>query len=88
MPVAEMMSGVTIGEMSSPIVRRRAGMAGLDRPRAARVPSVVASTVDATPMNRLLPSARRHASSVTICRYQRSDHASGSRRSMPSVNVK
>ena len=83
-----MMSGVTIGEISSPMTARRRGMAGFVRPRAASVPRPVASAVAATPMNRLLASARAQVSSSTICRYQRSDQASGSRRSIPSVKVK
>ena len=88
MPVAEMISGVTIGEISRPVASRRAGMWGLDSPRAARVPRTVARVVDPTPMNTLLASARRQASSSSTCRYQRRDQASGSRRSMPSVKVK
>ena len=71
MPAAEIITGVTIGEISSPMARRRPGMAGLDSPSAARVPSAVASAVEAAPMIRLLTSARVQASSSTICRYQR-----------------
>ena len=63
-------------------------MSRLARPSAASVPSAVASTVAATPINRLLPSARVQASFSTISRYHRSEYASGSKRSIPSVNVK
>ena len=83
-----MMTGVTMGEISSPVAKRRAGMAGLDRPRAASVPSAVESTVAETPTSRLFASARDHSSSSTIWRYHRRDQASASRRSMPSVKVK
>ena len=83
-----MMTGVTMGEISSPVAKRRAGMAGLDRPSAASVPRTVASTVAETPMSRLFASARDHSSSSMIWRYHRRDQASASRRSMPSVKVK
>ena len=83
-----MITGVTMGEIRRPVMKRRAGMAGLDNPSAASVPSAVASRVAETPITRLFTRPRVHASFSTISRYHRSDHASGSRRSMPSVKVK
>ena len=82
------MTGVIIGEINSPITARRAGMAEFASPRAARVPSEVASRVAETPMTKLLTKARVHTPSSKMLRYQRSEYASGSRLSMPSVNVK
>ena len=83
-----MITGVTIGEISSAVTKRRIGIAGLASPSAASVPSVVASAVAATPISRLLASGPVHVPPAAISRYQRSDQASGSSRSMPSVNVK
>ena len=57
MPAAEMMTGVTIGEISRPLITARPGRAGLLRPSAARVPSTVARAVADRPMNRLLSRA-------------------------------
>ena len=48
-------------------------MAGLASPSAARVPSVVASTVAETPMVKLLTIANSHCSSPKTLRYQRSE---------------
>ena len=83
-----MITGVTSGDMRNPITNRRAGICGLDSPSAARVPSTVASAVAAVPMMMLFARALLQDSSVTTSRYQRIDQASGSNRSMPSVNVK
>ena len=88
MPAAEMTSGVTIGDSSRAVTGTRPGMAGFASPSAARTPRAVATAVAATPMTRLLPSARGQSSSATMPRYQRSDQASASRRNMPSVKVK
>ena len=88
MPAAEMTRGVTIGERRSPVARRRAGMARLASPMAASVPRAVASTVAALPMSRLFARARRQTGSPATSRYHRSENASASRRSIPSVNVK
>ena len=73
MPTAEMISGVTIGDSSIPMIAVRPGIAALDRPSAATVPSTVASAVAAAPMTRLLTSARSHSSSPATLRYQRSE---------------
>ena len=71
MPAAEMMTGVTMGEINRLMARERPGMAGLDSPRAASVPSAVARAVAAKPMTRLLASARSHSGSSATVRYQR-----------------
>ena len=83
-----MMTGVISGEINSPITALRAGIAEFASPRAAKVPSEVASRVAETPMTKLLTKARVHTSSSIMLRYQRSEYASGSKLSMPSVNVK
>ena len=83
-----MMIGVTIGEMSTPMIAGRAGIAGLARPSAAKVPSTVASTVAQLPISTLLPSARSQLSSPATVAYQRSENASGWNDNMPSVKVK
>ncbi len=83
-----MISGVTSGEINNPVSNVRPGIAGCASPSAARVPSRVVSRVAATPMVMLFTSARCHSSSPATPRYQRSDQASGSSRSIPSVKVK
>ena len=83
-----MITGITIGEIRIPVTRRRAGIAGLESPSAATVPSTVASRAAANPIPRLLASARVQRASSTRASYQRRDQASGSSRSMPSVKVK
>ena len=87
MPVAEMMIGVTSGEIASVESTVRAGMCGLASPSAARVPSTVASAVAARPIRMLLPKAFSQSSPSTRS-YQRSEKASGSSRNIPSVKVK
>ena len=64
-----MITGVTIGEIRRPITKGRAGIAGLARPNAARVPSAVASTVADTPIIKLFSSARNQASSPATDAY-------------------
>ena len=49
-----MMTGVISGEINSPITALRAGIAEFASPRAAKVPSEVASRVAETPMTKLL----------------------------------
>ena len=88
MPAALMMIGTMRGEISSAVRGRRQGSAGLDRPRAASVPSTVASTVADTPMIREFSAAFCHCSPKITCSYQRREYASGSSSSMPLVNVK
>ena len=83
-----MMMGVTIGESNTAMTMPRPGIAGLLRPSAASVPRVVAMIVAAVPISRLLPSAGSQRPSLSTLLYQRSDQASGSSRSMPSVKVK
>ena len=83
-----MITGITIGEIRIPVTSRRSGIAGLESPSAPTVPSTVARRAAATPIPRLLTSARDQRTSSTSASYQRSDQASGSSRSIPSVKVK
>ena len=83
-----MTTGVTIGEISTPITARRAGMAALARPSDATVPSTVATVVAKKPMSRLFSNARSQAGSPVTEAYQRKENAAGSRDNMPSVKVK
>ena len=47
MPTAEIISGTIMGDMSKPIISERAGISLRDNPKAARVPKVTATNVDA-----------------------------------------
>ena len=71
MPAPAMMMGTIIGEIKSAVSVRRQGMAGLERPRAARVPKVVASKVAAMPMTAVFLAANCQRSPSSTCSYQR-----------------
>ena len=88
MPVAVIMIGTIIGDISTAIIGVRNGREGRLNPRAARVPSAVAGSVAAMAMTKLFFIAWVHCGLSSISRYQRRDHASGSKDNMPRVKVK
>jgi len=93
-----MIKGTIIGEIRIDIMRALKGMCGLLKPKAAKVPRIVATKVDMLPTKKLFTVPTIHlllqgvvrflsVQIPTMYRYQRKDHASGSggQASMPSV---
>ena len=71
MPAAAMTIGTIMGEISNAVTTRRQGIAGLDRPRAAKVPKTVAMKAAEKPMSAVLRAAKRHLSPKMTSSYQR-----------------
>ena len=94
----EIINGTIIGEIRIDIIRALKGICGLLKPKAAKVPRIVATRVDIPPIKKLFTVPTIHlllqgvvkflsVQIPTMYRYQRKDHASGSggQANMPSV---
>ena len=64
-------------EISSAVRGRRQGSAGLDRPRAAKVPRIVARAAAEKPIITVFSAAFCHCSPKITWLYQRREYASG-----------
>src|SRR5690625_6685722 len=73
MPAAEMIKGTIIGEIRTPMISPRAGTCDRLRPRAARVPRIVASSAEAIPMMKELRIERSQLLEEKSSSYQRSE---------------
>ncbi len=73
MPMAAMISGTTMGEISMTMTTERSGKRARHRPMAASVPSAVASSVAERPTMMLFHSAGSQKLELKNSAYQRNE---------------